>query len=516
MKKILHIGVAILTLLLVISCEKDFREIGSNIISNTQFDTKQITLDVVVTPRDVSSVRADNLGTISRLGEYLLGVYNSGDYKKIEASIISQVGFQENPDIVGTVNTDTIDTYILDKVAVLIPYTSSLSYDDDLGEYVYELDSVLGNTTIGTSLKIYRNGTFLNTLDVDNPSQGASYFSDHEYVELDLLNADTDFEFIPNVNDTIFVIDRTVGDGGTFKDTISVSDNYEPFLTVELDKDKMQQLFWDKFSDTEFSNEDAFNSYFRGLILKSEGDDGALIPLSFSTNPPTLEFFYTMTREIRDEDSGELAITDTTATSFSFSLSSGVINSQYKMTTAENAAPSNSFVVQGTAGSIAQIDILNDAELSDLRSQDILINDVSVVFNIDASRDTTDLPRNLFLVKDNETSEGHIKDIYTESASFGGDLEYEYAEDTIPSKYTIRITDYVSDLINNETDYNPPLLLKVYNIDTDSPISSGVFDTIVSNYNWNPRGVTLYNHSSSNTENRAKLIISYSEEKESD
>ena len=72
-------------------------------------------------------------------------------------------------------------------------------------------------------------------------------------------------------------------------------------------------------------------------------------------------------------------------------------------------------------------------------------------------------------------------------------------------KYTFRITDYISDLLSSETDYNPKLSFKALNA-TDLILN----DTIFRPYNWNPKMVTLLNESSTNGAEKAELKISYS------
>ncbi len=507
MKKIVYFFTLCTFIFLVISCEKDFREIGGNVISNNSFNTKQIVLDVEIDPIDIDAVRADDIA-IGNLGEYLLGVYNNKDYKKIEASIISQLGVTVNPKTADLRSDDIDSIYIFNEAALIIPYTSTAIGRESNGSTKFRLDSLLGDPTIPTSLKIFRNGTFLNTLDPINPSTGNSYLSNHEYLEVEQLNEDPNFSFFPKSTDTLYVIEREKSNGVKFNDTVrlgTATTNRPPFLAVPLDKAKMRALFWDKFKDSEFSSQNAFNSYFRGLILKSEGNDGSLIPLTLGNNAPRLEMYYTITRI----ENG--VIKDTVPGNYSFPLN-GITNSKYVMSTPQNPnTNSNSFSVQGTAGSMARIKILNNTQLQELRSQNILINDASLTFNIDASRDTIKAPKRLFIYKEDKNS--HVKDSYSESAFFGGILELENSK---PEKYTIRITDHISDVVNGET-FNSPLVLRVFNTPTDLPNipNSNQLDTIAKTYNWNPRGVSLLNNLATNGEKKAKLIISYSEEKES-
>jgi hypothetical protein len=166
--------------------------------------------------------------------------------------------------------------------------------------------------------------------------------------------------------------------------------------------------------------------------------------------------------------------------------------------------------LQGAAGSEAKIEILTGTQLTDLRDKNWLINDAALTFYINQDSDISNTPNQLYLYKRGEDLNSnpiasHIKDIFTEGlGAFGGFLEKE--EDQ-KDRYTFRITDYFSDILSGETDYNPPLRLKVYNT-SDTQIT----DTIFKNYNWNPKSISILNGDESlNGVRRAQLKISYTE-----
>jgi len=120
----------------------------------------------------------------------------------------------------------------------------------------------------------------------------------------------------------------------------------------------------------------------------------------------------------------------------------------------------------------------------------------------------------LYLYKSDDSSgsqvTSQIKDAISE-ATFGGISGFLVRDSNgRKEKYTFKITDYVSDLLNGNTNYLPKLKLKTYNI-SDSP--STATDTIFRNYSWNPKAVTLFNQSSVNGDKKATLKISYSERK---
>ena len=520
-----------LSLATIVSCEKDFSDVGNSVVNNTKFETGEVLLDVEIETIDISdsnpisiykSVRADNI-SIGTLGDYWLGVYSDDNYKTIEASFVSQLSLATSPkikDLKPAAEDGEIDSFfVLDKVLLKIPYKSTNIGEESNGEPKFRLDSVLGNKDIATSLKVYRNGTFLNRLDPNNPAKSNSFQSNHKYDELELLNEDLGFAFKPNAADTMLILTRNISNGNTYQDTIRLA-NKAPFLTIPLDMAEMKRIFWDELDSDEFKTADAFNTYFKGLIIKAEGSDGAMVPLSLTgtSSSASLDFHYTITTFEKQEGMTDLVLKDTLPKTISYALS-GVRNSVYKMSPATVTPPVNNFTVQGTAGTMARIKIIDDLKLQELRTNNWLINDAQLSFYINntINTDKNIIPQRLFVYQDKDNGSGgvsptQLSDAYKEAQTFDGNLTL--SDDGTPEKYSFRLTDYLSDLLDGTTSDISPLVLKVHNNPTDNPVISGILNTNVSTYNWNPRGVTLLDgNETANGTKRAVLKISYSKEK---
>jgi len=65
----------------LLSCEKDFVDIDSNVIRNTAFSTGSVLVNARVENSPVTKVVTSNF-TISDAPEYLLGVHASDEYEK--------------------------------------------------------------------------------------------------------------------------------------------------------------------------------------------------------------------------------------------------------------------------------------------------------------------------------------------------------------------------------------------------------------------------------------------------
>ena len=514
-EKSTYVVALILVFTAVISCEEDFTDIGSSIIGNTKFSTNSIVVDVEMANSPITKVKSDNLS--AEPGQYLLGVHARDEYEKIEASIVSQLlistGFQVIDDA-NVYDSDTIVVTTIDTVFLRLPYQATLN-DESTG---YDLDSIIGDQSKAFNLNVYETSTYLSGLNPTDPSKINSYNSNDVFEKTGSeLNVTKDFQFSPTLTDSI-VVKRWLSNGElATQDTITYTSSTTstiplPFAVIPLKEDKIKELFLDKYESSEFDSQSAFNNYFRGVILEATGDEGSLVSLNFnSTIKPSIEVYYTNTVVTGG------VIIDTIQKNDSFLLS-GIRTSTYKME--DKVYPVNEDVIlQGAAGSEATINIFgadNNGdgladEIEELRAKKLLINDASLTVYINQSADTTATPYRLFLYKSDENTNpaySLIKDVYTEGATaFGGALQRD--SEGKQEKYTFKITDYISDILSGETDYSPTLRLKVIN----STDLQTVTDTVFSNFSWNPKAVTLFNHSAIDDDKKMELKISYSEEK---
>lgn len=525
-KKSVYVGVLLSVFSTIVSCEKDFTNIGSNVISNTKFNTSTYTVDITVKNSPIESMPSDNI--TKEPGQYLLGVHASTDYEKIEASIISQIAISTGltlikPDTLKKYETSTTSIVTtIDTVFIKLPYTATLTKNTAAGP-TYSLDAIIGNKSKAFTLNAYQSNTYLSRLNPTDPSKLNSYQSNAVFDKLGVeLNDPINFQFKPNENDTVIVVKRWSNNHILYKKDIikyttsTTSKVPLPFAVIPLKEDKFKQLFLDKFGSTEFSSQDAFNNYFRGIILEAKGNEGSLISFNFNNSvtilKPSIEVYYTNTAF--NKQTGDTIKTFRKSNSF---LLSGVRSAIYKMD--NKVYPVNNEIkLQGVAGSEASIDLFGpDADhngiadkIEELRAKNWLINDASISFYINKSADTTAIPNRLYMYKSatntsSPTGFEQIKDSYS-GTTFGGYLKRDATGKA--EKYTFRITSYVSGLLSGVDNFSPILKLKVHNI-TDDPVSS----TFFSEYSWNPKAVTLLNQEIINGDKRAVLKISYSEKK---
>lgn len=494
----------------MLSCETDIENLGTNIVENGIFDTQKYDSELVAYNQDVLKRRAKGLG------QYLLGVYKNDDFGQLNASIATQlapsgvIDFGINP---------SVDTVILS-----IPYqATNLAESGQIPEY--ELDSVIGNQDIEFNLNIYELNEYLNTLDPTNPSNELDYFTDRTYIYNPTALYSGSFK--PNANDTVLYVNRpeVILDFDTMEydvDTIK-NVNASPSIRLPLNED----FFADNFLPNApiLESTAAFVEFFNGLYIEaSEGVNQKASMLSLSINTSNITIYYTNTI-ITDEtinnvdlngdgDSIDQDVPVRTKQSATFTFSGITTNTYVRNYSGSNVAPyittpnttngDDRLYLQGAAGSFALIDLFTSDDIEELRDNDWLINGANLTFYVDQDSDTSIAPEKLFVYNYEENEQ--MTDIFTEGLiEFGGLLQKD--DDDKPLKYTINITDYISNVLKSTNPIeSSQLAVKVYNT---SDLPTAISDTEIKDFSWTPKGVVIHGNQSLDIDKRIKLEITY-------
>lgn len=494
-----YLGLFSLVFFTVISCEKEIETIGVNLVDNNNFSTNKDTSEVITTNEDILRVPA------SGVAQYLLGVYSDNEFGTLKASIVSQLGLPLTGE---AYNYGT--NYGIDSVLMVIPYQSTKDaekYTD--GKPKFSIDSVFGNPEVEFQLGIYELKTFLNTLDPNDPSKPAIYYSDKEFQKGDVPFYSGNFKVNPN--DTVSYIKRYMPNGvSVYKiDTIKAT-TISPSIKFPLNENLIKQIFVDNAAGAEFRSLDAFQHYFRGFYIEAEAltsNKSHLISLDM-TNAKMIIYYS------KDEDegptvdlngnkiNGELGV----RTKHNYEFAFGAIKSNVlKRDLAPHQSGENRLYVQGAAGSIATIKLFNNENLVDLQDNNWLINDANLIFYVDQNAASNIAPEQLFIY--NYTENLQFTDVMTEGIdAVGGKLERD--DDGKPYRYVFKITDYISRLLKTDEPLDlVEIGLKVYNT---SDIPSAINDVKIREYSWTPKGVVLLGQDPSFGDKRVKLEISYS------
>jgi hypothetical protein len=498
-----YIGVLTLVLSSIIACEKDFENVGVGLVDNNLFTPDVETFEVISYNEDLEKSRVDNVTN------RLLGVYNHSDFGLLKSSIISQLNLGE----IKFSDNMSIDTIILD-----IPYFATKQKKNSDGTPNFKLDSIVGKQDVEFNIKVHELGTFLNVLDPVDPSKNKKYYSDDTYTRKALLYSGM---FKPNKNDTLLEVKRKFLDGklNTSGKIDSIKkEKLVPSIKIPLDENFFKNNFLNQQNSGTFDSNDSFKNYFRGLIIDANGTDGAMMKLAMSKATVTIYYSNltdetTTTKDLNgDGDTDDKDVIANQSTTF---LLGGVSTSQYtrdyttsttnilqKFNSPNKVSGEDKLYVQGAAGSIAVLELFKGIDLNEIREKNWLINQASLTLYVDNPTDTI-IPNKLYLYNYDYNSQ--ILDANTERF-IGGKLQKD--KDNKPLKYEFIITDYISEVLKNDSEAKDisKLAIKTYN-QRDKPVNA--LDTLMRNYSWDAKGVVLKGNSPLTDTKRLKLEIFY-------
>ncbi len=525
------IGAGVLCLLAIIACDSDQEDIAVDLAGQRPFGVGDSILEVVAYNIPIDSNRTDNNNNI-KLPLYLFGLNQDSDFGRLRSKMVSQIYLPVFTAV------DWGENALVDDVVVELPYYYARdgeqdAIDPDTGLPIvgedgdtlqvpnFVLDSVYGNRDVEFQTRVFELGTFLNTLDPNDPTKQASYYSNRDFSVNELLHEGT---MRADRNDTVYYVERRLLDGdiSTVDDIDTVKlDPLAPSIKFRLDRQFFQEKFVDHDNPVDFENNDNFTRYFRGLYIDALGIDGALMNLTL--NPATLTVYYSndeIANELEGEDLNNNGITGETNVTvkvkqrltFPFGgVAAGTYQRDYGGSALQpyllnpdsiNGEPR--LFVQGASGSQAIIELFSEENLEELRSKNWLINEANLVVYLDG--DQEEIPNQLFLYKYDFNS--FVNDFYDPRFGpdeFGGDLEYD--SDGNPNRYKFKITSYLTDLLKSEEKLSR-LALRNY-VRTDLP-DFALLDTTVQEWNWIPKGVVLHGNRPQSNEKRVVLEIFYS------
>ena len=474
------------------ACDKDFNEIGSDVIGDDHFG---------LIKNDSQTVLAYNTATgqveTSNQPINSLGYYNNPFFGKTKASVVSQVLLDTVNQTIGTNPTVT-------KVELSLPYFSRLiSRDATSGDSTYELDSIQGFSIVNDKkvfnkikLSVYENNytlrdldASLNFLDVQRYYSGETSVFD-AYKNPARLNDDTNLgqndEFI--YSSAEIKTYKTV-DGAQVVDTRSA-----PGMRLKLRNDFFQDKLFGAGAAGKLFNNSVFKDYFRGLYFKVDAssaspNQGSMSLLNFKQGKIIVTYTITVT--------SSTGVVSTKERKFAISLGGNSVNllendysTGYTSALASNsnaATGAYNLFPKGGEGSMSIIKLFGDQdvrgysstgtptvgpngipdELDDLRNpsdgKKLLVNEANLTFYIDKDKMTGAAePNRIYLYDLN--NHRPIIDYYTDySVSqnsknnkyvFGGLIEKDAATSAYNKrgiKYKIRLTNHMINLISKDS-----------------------------------------------------------------
>lgn len=496
----------------LLSCDKDFNSLDSDVIGDNHFDLEKEEVSVIAYTKATGPVQTNNLPLNA------LGIYNNPKFGQTKAHFVTQVEL-------GTENPSFGYNPVIDSVYLYVPYFSSLKSTETSGERIYELDSIYGNPETGKfKLSVLENGYYLRDFDpTDNLQSAQKYYSnDKDLIDpfkgAELLNNSSNISqnnefyfskkelYIYKTNGAGLYLDSN-GNVLSNQNDVSlrvIKERKTPGIWLDLKNSFFQQKIIDATATGNLFNNNIFKNYFRGLLFEVEEinpGQGALAILDFSK--AELKILYKASAEPTVENPNPIRTRREFSLKMGYNSSSTLRNNsinlfEYNYSSDYQTGLDNSnevtgdekLFIKGGNGSVVFVDILNVTDLQRLRdnvaNNNWLINDARLTFYIEKNEmdavDEDEEPQRIYIF--DATNNKVIVDYSYDSSSsfnpknnkviFGGIIKRETDEPKKGIKYTVRLTEHIKSVlkVDDNGDYQDNIKIGVSVTESINLVSS--------------------------------------------
>lgn len=499
------VGIILLSIVLISSCEDDLTDIGSEIIGS---ETPNGILD------DSHSVIAYSLKNnpvqTNLMPSYQLGMANHPVFGKSKAEFLTQLMMKAN-------NPKFGEDPIVDSVFVYIPYYSQETSLDTVR--TYKIDSIYGNTPINIS--IHESNYYLREFD---PETG---FKDPQ-----LYYSDQGPLFQNHIGPEIGRVENFVpsAEGYIFRKGDSEREYLAPGLRVKLDSIFFQEKILNKEGSDELRNNTNFRNYFRGLSFKVDApqENGNLF--IFDASKAYVKIHYSI---LDDDDEREQKVyqLDFGGISLNTYENSALPEEvQYTLDHPDRINGNEKLYLRGGDGIMTVVELFGEDadgngvpdELEILRAKKWLINEANLTFYVNQDMMSGPEPDRIMvynlrtsqLLADYQLDPTNGLPPATAMNQHLGILER--GSDNKGKFYKIKITNHISHVINRDS-INAPLGIVVahnaklqtmnkFSSPQDPDIKKTPTTSVIS-----PYGTILHGNNSPNQDKKLKLKIYYTE-----
>lgn len=480
-------------LLTLVACDKDFSNVGGDIVGDEHFGLNKTAFDVVAYNKSTGDVQTNDLPINS------LGYYNNAVFGKTKASIVAQLQLENN-------NPKFFAPNAIDSVYLYIPYFAAVTdVDADTGDQIYRIDSLLPQykkdvASPKIKLSVYESGYFIQDFDPStNLQQTQKYYSSQQaefesaLVNSSLrLNDDNTNVTTPTTtdysqNDQFVVSDQPIKikkPSGTVKETLA------PGIFLNLNKSFFQNKIINAPAGV-LLNSNTFKNYFRGLYFKAEAaagaeNQGVMARLNLARGTITVIY-----KDYTNQTAYDNSLTDPSVKKVSkkivINLSGHTVNffdTDYvnPNTTPNMTVGDESIQLKGGKGSMGIVNLFNPTdniqynsngdvvntpngipdELDHLRhpsdGKKWLINEANLLFYIDKTAMTNALEPNRVILYDLDNSRP-VVDYYNDLTTAVNTKYNKYIHGGILVKgtdgrgdyYKVRITNHLRNLIDKDS-----------------------------------------------------------------
>jgi Domain of unknown function (DUF4270) len=535
----------IFAFIFLISCDKDYNEIGSGLVADNHYDflTKD-DFTVNAYNRKTGPVQTDNLEVNS------LGIYNNPTLAKTTFNFVTEVQLNElNPSVIDTSPVGNIREVVLN-----IPYFSTLTQINADGTRTYTLNNFIGSNINSLDpsntikLSVFRTTYGITNINVTPPflNEPQRHYS-NQFLDFNSSIIGTRLNDNPissNIQNDNFVFSNQEITNTDYTivppSTASPLSKTPPALKIFLNNDIGR--FIKNAGTTNLETNEAFKQYFGNLLFKVEqsgSNPGSMAQLNFRLG--TVTVYYQDKTSLTDPTViNKKIVLNLNGNSVGLQDNTPQINPTIQtLGNPVSGTGDPSIILKGGDGAMGVLNLFSGTELAQLRNPKVLINDATLVFKVKNSG--ADNPERIYLYDmDNQFPVyDYILDQTTSStynqgkAVLGGFLETDAI--TGEKFYKVRITNYIRNLVNDPTLTNVKIGVTVCKnivntrfgrISSILPfdfanwnIPSVIDNTAKNKYYYpetaviNPFGIVLhgtYPVGDPNYNNRVKLVIKYS------
>ncbi|MGV3697145.1 DUF4270 domain-containing protein [Flavobacterium sp.] len=360
--------------LLFVSCDKDFNELGTDIVGDDHFGFERYTDASIKAYNQQTGPIASNNLAINPLGYY----YNPA-FGRTQANFVTQIEMATvNPTFNNTDPEDyDVEPTKIDSVIVEVPYFCHIPKGATIVDNVkpFVLDSIYGDVTSKFKLEIFQSNYYLRDLDPGQSlSEQQSFYTD-ENNTIDnskipvLLNdaprtnaSDDGIDNLDGHENDEFYFDKREHETSVTKDGATTYTRSLPSMRLHLNKAVFTNLILNA-PEGKLADNATFKNYFRGLYFKTSGGaPGHMAMLNFKAGKITIyynEDKKKTTTPVSFERVNKTYVLNMTGNCVSL-LNNDAENTAYLNAITNNATEASKLYLKGGEGSVAMIDLFGD------------------------------------------------------------------------------------------------------------------------------------------------------------
>jgi hypothetical protein len=468
----------LVSILLFVSCDKDYNEIGNALIGENHFDLAKYTSSVVAYNEKITPIQSENLPVNA------IGIYDNPAFGKTTANFATQL-------TLASVDPEIGANPLIESVYLEVPYFVDAAQTKPIttGGNTYVLDSIYGAPLAKIKLSVFESGLYMRDKDpVGGLQEDQKYFT-NQNTDFDNLKVGTRLnDDADSSQNEAFFFDPAQHSVTTKDDAGKETTTYSaPSMRLKLNSTFFKNKII-KAPSGKLATNDVFKEYFRGLYFKVEQsgtDAGSLAMINFSKGTITIKY----TEDLASTTAGGLPTR--VSKSIVLNLSGNTVslleksnpNSVYEtaINSPNRALGDDKLYLKGGEGSLAVLKLFGPDlfgedgktgspngvadELDIIRKSGWLINQANLVFYIDASTMANSYePERIYLYDFNNSRP--IIDYYLDGTSnaipkksklvFGGNINKD-ATSKRGLNYKISITNHIRSLVKHADSTNVKL-----------------------------------------------------------